>query len=55
MIQHTFIPTKFAKLILQSFTDSNIRYVELSGTDNICGSEVTILKTSLVKCGTLPP
>lgn len=49
------MPTKSAKEILSSLILSAIKIVEESETDNSCGSEVTILNTSFVKCGTLPP
>lgn len=55
LCSYTFMPIKSAKEISSSLTTSAINIVEGSETDNSCFSDVTVLKTSFVKCGTLPP
>lgn len=47
--------TKSAKEVLNSLITSAINMVEGSETESSCCSNVIILKTSFVKCGTLPP
>lgn len=47
--------TNCEKGISSSLRTFAIVMVEGRETDNICCSDVTFLKTSAVKCGTLPP